>query len=150
MLSVTGTASAHPMPNTLIDVSADSQGTRLLIAVPLPELRLALPAHFPESADRMDEQTRQALTACFNEHFAILSTDGARRAHVVESLRVIESIDPDVGRYRELTLQVWVPASASFDPRSFTLRYDAVMHQVPNHLAIVRVSRGSQHSATTR
>jgi hypothetical protein len=47
-----------------------------------------------------------------------------------------------VGDYEEIRLRLFVPASDVFNPRSFDLHYDAVIHQVPNHFALVRIDRG--------
>jgi hypothetical protein len=142
-LLLTLNASAHPMPNTRIEVSADARGTRLIIAVPVPELRLALPADFPRDADLAAKQTSQALRSYFNAHLAVLSDAGVKQGHVIESMTVSESTDPDIGRYQELALRVWTPAAVNFDPQSFTLEYDAIIHQVPNHSAIVQLERTS-------
>ena len=34
-----------------------------------------------------------------------------------------------------------MPGRTGFDPRRFSLRYDAVIHQVPNHFALVFLDR---------
>jgi hypothetical protein len=61
--------------------------------------------------------------------------------HVIESLTRSEAQNPDVGKYQELRVRIVVPGTAGFDPRRFSLRYDAVIHQVPNHFALVFLDR---------
>ena len=128
------------MPNTVINVSGDERGARLTIAVPVPELRLALPPGVAKDADLGSASSRRALRSYFDSHLSILSAAGAKQAHVIESIELMRSTDPDVGEYQELALQAWVPATPTFDPRAFTLEYDAVIHQVPNHSALVQVT----------
>jgi len=127
-IALVARVSAHPMPNTVIAVSADASAAHLTIAVPVPELRLALTG----------ELSRDALIAYFNQHLTISSFSGTRQAHTIEAVEWSESVDPDVGGYQELTLRVRVPAASGFDPRTFTLHYDAIIHQVPNHFAVVQ------------
>jgi len=131
------------MPNTVIDIAGDERGVRLTIAVPVPELRLALPPDLAQEADLGARSSYQALRSYFDAHLSIVSNAGARQAHVIESIVLTRSTDPDVGPYEELSLQAWVAANATFDPRLFTLEYDAVMHQVPNHSAVVQITPGA-------
>lgn len=130
---------AHPMPNTVIAVSLRDDGAVFDIAVPVPELRLALPQSWPAGANLLAEPQRSAVAAYFSEHFSVRSPAGAPQPHVVESLTLWETADDNVGRYQELRVRMFIPATGAFDPRRFTLVYDAVIHQVPNHFAIVEI-----------
>jgi hypothetical protein len=139
LLSQPGTA--HPMPNTEILVSVDGRGATFEIAVPAPELRLALPREWSRDADLLAEPRRSMLLRYFSDHFALRSDDGRVAAHRIESITRWRASDPDVGEYEEILLRIVVPAGDGFDPRAFALHYDAVIHQVPNHFALVRVDR---------
>jgi hypothetical protein len=132
---------AHPMPNTEIAISPGAGSVVFDIAIPEPELRLALPLSLRHSEDLLVEPQRSALTRYFDEHFSVLTPTGANVPHVIESLTRWEAQNPDVGKYQELRVRIAVPATAGFDPRRFSLRYDAVIHQVPNHFALVFLDR---------
>lgn len=132
--------SAHPLPNTEIVVSLNDGGVRLDIALPVPELRLALPASFPNDGNLLGESQQRALRAYFHEHLSLVSRNGTPQPHVAESISVSQSVDANVGQYQELRVRVWAPATEQFNPRDFTLAYDAIIHQVPNHFAIVKVA----------
>lgn len=134
-------ASAHPMPNTVIAVSLGDEGSRFDIAVPLSELRLALPPTIPSTADPLAEPYRSAVMAYFLSRCLVQSAAGVTQPAVVEALRVVDTHDENVGRYQELHIRLFVAASLTFNPRAFTLAYDAVIHQVPNHFAVVQIVR---------
>jgi hypothetical protein len=135
------TAWAHPMPNSVVAVSLGDEGARFDIAVPIPELRLALPPTIPKTGDLLAEPYRAAVIAYFLHHCAVRSVDGVAQPVVAQALTIDETRDDNVGLYQELRLRLWIRASPSFNPRSFTLLYDAVIHQVPNHFAVVQVVR---------
>jgi hypothetical protein len=144
MLSIgacVASVSAHPMPNTVIAASLNDTGVSLEIAIPLPELRLALPGSIPRTADLLTEPGRSALIAYLQAHCSVQSRSGPPQPAVVQSLALWEARDDNVGLYQELRAQVFFAAIAGFDPRDFTLAYDAVIHQVPNHFALVQIVR---------
>lgn len=132
---------AHPMPGTEIAIGIDGDGARFDIAVPVPELRLALPRQWPRDADLLAEPWRSEVLRYFDAHFGVRARDGSPQGHRIESLRRWRASDPDVGDYEELQLRIVVPAAAGFDAQAFDLHYDAIIHQVPNHFAVVTVAR---------
>jgi HupE / UreJ protein len=142
-VAFTSRAVAHPMPNTVIAVSFAQHGTTLDIAIPLPDLRLAWPGTWPDAqpvgVNLTAEPLRSTLVAYFGAHVSVQSADGVRHPQVMESASLWQAEDADVGAYQELRVRLVVPASPGFDPRAFVLRYDAVIHQVPTHYALVQV-----------
>ena len=138
VLVLGGRTDAHPMPNTVITVVATDGGARLRIAMPVSDLRLALPPRVAGIAHLDAESCRQDVRAYFDAHLAVLSASGDTQAHAIESIAVRRATDVDVGAYEELEMSVWVPATAAFDPTHFRLHYDAIIHQVPNHIAVIQ------------
>jgi hypothetical protein len=132
---------AHPMPNTEIAVSPGPGSVVLDIAIPEPELRLALPPAWGPSTDLLVEPHRSALARYFEEHVVVRTPAGEMVPRVVESLSRWEARSPEVGDYRELRVRIVARGTAQFDPRRFSLHYDAVIHQVPNHFALVYLDR---------
>jgi hypothetical protein len=133
--------SAHPLPNTVIAVSINGDGVSFDVAVPVPELRLALPGSIPKTADLLTEPQRSAVIAYFKAHCSVQSKRDAVQPVVVQSITMWEARDENVGLYQELRARILVAARPDFDPRDFTLRYDAIIHQVPNHFARVQIVR---------
>jgi len=132
---------AHPMPNTEIAISPGAGSVVFDIAIPEPELRLALPPDLRSAADLLVEPQRSALARYFDAHVAVRTPAGANVPQVVESMTRWEAHDADVGAYQELRVRIVAPAADGFDPRHFSLHYDAVIHQVPNHFALVYLDR---------
>lgn len=132
---------AHPMPNTEIAISVDGGSAVFELAIPEPELRLALPKSLERTADLTIEPQRSALARYFDAHLSVSTPSGAPVPHVIRSITLWQAQSPDVGSYEELRVSVVVPEAPGFDPREFTLRYDAVIHQVPNHFALVYLDR---------
>jgi hypothetical protein len=132
---------AHPMPNTEIAISPGASSVVFDIAIPEPELRLALPPDLRQSADLLAEPARSALTRYFDAHVSVRTPAGTVVPHNVEAFSRWETQSPEVGAYQELRVRIRAPETAGFDPRHFSLHYDAVIHQVPNHYALVYLDR---------
>ena len=132
---------AHPMPNTEIAISVGAGSAVFDIAIPEPELRLALPPSWGRSGDLLAEPHRTALVDYFDAHVSVRTAAGATVPHVVQSLARWEAHDANVGNYEELRVRILAPETAGFDPHRFSLHYDAVIHQVPNHFALVYLDR---------
>ena len=138
--SGTATSALHPMPNTVIAVSVDDGGVTLDIAVPMPELRLAMQVEWPGTASALGDEQRAAFTRYFLRHVGVRSTQGVTHPVSVRSMTVWEAADANVGRYQELRLRMFALAGNGLNARDFTLEYDAVIHQVPNHFALVQIT----------
>jgi hypothetical protein len=85
-LMFTVTARSHPMPNGAIEIGLADAGARFDIAVPLPELRLALPRELAREADLLAEPQRAALLRYFDAHFTVCSSDGRPWRHQLISI----------------------------------------------------------------
>ena len=138
---ISAQALAHPMPNTEISISLGADSAVFDVAVPAPELRLALPQSWARTADLLSEPQRSAVAQYFDAHFSVQAAGGVEVPHVVRSITRWEAHDPNVGSYEELRVRVETPPAPGFDPRNFSLQYSAVIHQVPNHFALVYLNR---------
>ena len=132
---------AHPMPNTEIAISLGADSAVFELAIPEPELRLALPQSWGRTADLLAEPQRSWLSRYFDAHFSMLTTTGAIVPHVIQSITRWQAQNADVGEYEELRVRIVAPRMVGFDPHRFSLHYDAVIHQVPNHFALVYLNR---------
>lgn len=138
---------AHPMPNTVIAVRIDEAFVTLHLAIPLPELRLAMREQWPQAQALVDtggcvalgRMAALAVRGYMQQHLVIRSGRGAVQAWALDSLELWATTDENVGRYQELRATIHVPATADFNPRHFELAYDGVIHQVPNHFALVQL-----------
>jgi len=120
---------AHPMPNTDIAIRLGDTTIFVEIRVPLPELSLAL----------ANVQDREAVKAYFRKHMRFVSATHGPQPYEIDDVQFTAANDRFVGRYQELSLNIHVPVTSGFNPRSFWLAYDAVIHQVPTHFALVKI-----------
>jgi hypothetical protein len=135
---------AHPMPNTEIIVSLNDSSVQLEIKIPVPELLLAFSQNEQITAENLMTDSRGFIENYFREHLKILSNNGIEQTYEIKSLAMAKNTDEFVGEYQELDLKVEMPVREGFNPHDFVLKYDAVIHQVANHFALVKVISDSQ------
>lgn len=128
----------HPMPNTAIALRLNDGGVLLQVAIPLPELRLAMQQDWPEQA-REDAPPLDAIAQYVRRHFQLRALSGAAIPYAVQSMTIWDAADENVGAYQEFRASILAPAVNGFDTRHFILEYDAVIHQIPNHFALVEI-----------
>lgn len=133
-------AQAHPMPNSEIGVGLNDTSVQLKIKIPVPELLLAFPKNEPITAENLLNDSRGFTENYFKEHLKIFSKDDIEQSYDIKSLAIVKSSDEFVGEYQELDLKIEMPVREGFNPYNFVLKYDAVIHQVPNHFALVKIT----------
>ena len=132
---------AHPMPNTDIAIRLNESQIALEIKIPAPEFVLGFPKSEAVTGENLLSESREKVEAYFKRHLKILSESGVAQDYNIASLTVDTNADEFVGVYQELIAKFEVPVRGSFNPRDFLLAYDGVIHQVPNHFAVVRVTQ---------
>lgn len=141
-----GSVQAHPMPDTQIFVARNAQGITFVIRIPMDDVRLALPsgdaqALSPDIAKTgvLSGQDIRILRRYMTEHMALL-VNGQMLPLAIHGIEIARDHDADVGDYTQLV----VDAQASLTrPVSAALAYDAVIHRIANHRAIVRKEDGT-------
>ena len=139
---------AHPMPNTEIGIGLDDASVRLEVKIPVPELLLAFPKSEPITAENLLTDSRGFVENYFREHLKILSKDGVEQPYDIKSLAIAKSTDEFVGEYQEFVLRIETRVREGFTPHDFVLQYDAVIHQVPNHFALVKITSDFNNGIT--
>ena len=129
------------MPNTDIAVRLDESRVALEIKIPVPDFVLGFPKSEDVTPENLLVQSREKVEAYFKRHLKILSKSGAAQDYNITSLSVDGNTDEFVGDYQELIAEFAVPVRDDFNPHDFFLAYDAVIHQVPNHFALVRITQ---------
>ena len=132
---------AHPMPSSLVVLDLQPGGVAAELQLPLSELEPAFGhgiAHHPEQAATA---WGTALRAYLARHVRPVAPDGRPWTVRVGELRVHAAEQTTTGPYQELTAQLWLQPPAGASPRTFTLRYDVILHQVVTHVALVSVRR---------
>ena len=135
-------ARAHPLPSTEIRIAVAGDELQLAIALPWPELLLALPQAGGKSAQTLTSRQEAALRAYFEKHLALASSAKQAIAYRITEMALAPASQEHVRAYMELRLGIVAPFKADAMPTSIILGYDAVIHQVPNHRAVVRWADG--------
>ena len=109
-------ATAHPMPNSTVELRRSPGGLEATVTMPASELEAALGR--PVAGDA-------ALEAYLRAHVSLATTDGRALPMVITKVKAEGGDHPAV------------TASLRVEGQSVSLRYDAVTHKVASHYALV-------------
>lgn len=141
---LTATAVAHPLPNSLVTVRPGFGRITFEIHTPAPDLAIAMRTDRSVTVINATTVGRYYL-----RHVALADGVGRPVPLKITAARLIDATDPDVGRYSEWRVFIAAPAMPGGGSQ-FVLSYDAVIHQIPNHVAFVRIEAGPGCAAGPR
>jgi len=134
-------AMAHPMPASVVKLSVLEKSIKGEAKMPLPELESAI----GKSINGIDNAFfRQYFTA----HIRAV-TNGKYWHTTIGSLSVAATQDSTVGKYQQVIVQFTLTPDDVNDLRQFTFDYDAIIHQVVTHKALVLVEQDWQNGIQT-
>jgi hypothetical protein len=133
------TATAHPMPNSVVLLHVHGDRIEADVQIPLVELQAAYGHAVNDSSAGLVARLGPQLRAYLQQHIRAESPDHRAWNVTVGALAVHETQNAINGVYRELVAQVRLVPSTGADVRRFTFRYDAVVHQVVTHTILVSV-----------
>ncbi len=132
MLFCGSKAIAHPMPSSIVQLSVLDKHINGEARMPLIELANAV------GDNRVTNLNDPFFKPYFKNHIEATS-EGATWNTNIESINVLSDKDPNVGTYQEVVVLFTLTPSDPRYLRAFTLNYDAVIHQVVTHSALVYV-----------
>lgn len=132
-------ATAHPMPNSVVQLSVHPHRIDAELQIPLFELQSAWGHAVNDSSAGLVARLGPQLRAYLKTHIRPQSPDGRFWTVSVGQMTVHETQNPVNGVYRELTAQVQMIPPAGNDVRQFKFYYDVVLHQVMTHVILVSV-----------
>jgi hypothetical protein len=131
----------HPMPATqlLMDVSEDDIHAELRL--PLNELQLAVGNARDVSTHTESLAARDSawLAAYVLSHMHPVSEDNVPWAIIIERMQVSKAAQDGTGSFDQLILKLQMQPPAGKSARDFLLYYDAIIHQVVTHKALVAI-----------
>lgn len=127
------------MPDTQITVARNARALAFIAQVPLSELLLTLPPEMPNDARLLLGNNMSVLRAYFVRHVHLSTGDGVRVPLAIRSIRLNRERDANVGSYAELQVTITALIGGQVP---VSLAYDAVLHRVANHRALVTDSSG--------
>ena len=134
-------AEAHPYPNSVISLGVEEHVISLDIGIPAPELMHVLTGDANAGAGAFLSSRAEELRSYLAAHIALQTETGLVLPVLVRSMSLEKASDTDAGEYEQFRFKLDAPVPAGVDARSFQLRYDAVIHQIPNHFALARIDR---------
>ncbi len=133
-----GPSLSHALPDTVITIRDYGRDLEMNVMVPMAELLLALPTSARLTGADVIIKERRLLDDYFRDHLFVLPNGEAPLRFTIRSVESTTVQDEHVGRFELLTLTIIFPRRTSF-----MLRYDAVMHHIPNHRTEVRWLRSN-------
>lgn len=130
---------AHPMPNSVVLLDIHPRRVDAELQLPIAELQYAFGQLLGAHPETIVQRYGPELRAYLGQHVRPRSPDGRPWTVRVGQLRVDSTAQAATGPYLEViaNLQLLPPPGAS--PRTFTFDYDAIIHQVVTHVALVAV-----------
>lgn len=126
----------HPYPDSAIDIRMNGEGVSLDFSIPAPELVLAMTGKRQQDAKQFLEGNLPALRAYLADHIAVIGESGAPLGLELGPVTLERASDSHVGTYDVFRFNA--VASAGSDLKSLSLRYDAIIREIPSHAAEVR------------
>lgn len=131
-------APAHPMPGT--KVLLDVRETAINAELSIPAANLAEASGIDINArTRLSAADSAGLASYLRDHMRPATPDGVPWTVEIGDMRLDYPDRTATGYYKELVVQAVLTPPPGVDMRRFVLGYDAVIHKVVTHIAIVSV-----------
>ncbi|WP_370181977.1 HupE/UreJ family protein [Rhodococcus wratislaviensis] len=134
-----GTAQAHVLPTTTIELDVHAAEIDAALTIPLSDLEAASGIDLGSGSQSDVDAHSSELLDYLEDHFAPTALDGRPWAVTFDELTVGSSEDLGTGIYDTVTTTAHLVPPAGADERSFDLGYDAVIHRVVTHVVMVTV-----------
>ena len=139
VLALGGRGLAHPMPSSAVVLDVHDRAVRAELQLPLSELGLALKQDLLGNPETVLAAHRAEFVHYLPQHVRPVSPDGRPWQVRVDELHVSQAEQTATGAYQELVATLTLTPPSGESTRVFTLNYDAVIHQVVTHTALVSV-----------
>jgi hypothetical protein len=132
-------AAAHPMPHSVLLLDVHETSVTAELALPIDDFSRASGIDLADTtAAELPEQTapiRDYLAA----HLLPTTVQGKAWTVAFGDVTIGQAEQSASGPYRELTVHATLTPPSGGDPRRFLLDYDAIVHQVVTHTALVSI-----------
>lgn len=134
LLLTLGTALAHPMPSTVVTLSVEEKNISGEARIPLPELGSAV------GDDRVTNLKDPFFITYFQQHIQAVTAGKAWTTHL-EGIGLSSENDPEHGNIQMAVVQFTLTPTTQQYLHHFTFYYDAVIHQVVTHSALIYIQQ---------
>ena len=140
-------ASAHSMPQSLVQLDFLRDAVAMDLTLPLNELELGFKQPLMDAPEQAAERHGPSLRRYIREHVQLLSPDGQEWSVEVGELGFKPAETGQEFSVPDLLAHVVLRPPAGAPLRVFTLNYSVITHEVMSHIALVSV-RNDWNSAT--
>jgi hypothetical protein len=130
---------AHQQPTTIVLLDVSSEKVRAELQIPLSELELAFGHAVASDPNALMRDLQPQFADYLIAHVRATSAENRAWSVAVAGMRIEDVEQTQSGAYREVTVNLVLTPPAGADTRRFVLNYDAVMHQVVTHKALVSI-----------
>lgn len=138
-LAATIPAPAHQQPTTLVLLNTHADGVDMSLHVPLSELELAFGHGVNQQPPRPLAEWSEDFRRYLRSHIQPQTDGGLPWTVEVRQLQLGESEQSPSGPFQEVFVKLSLTPPPGASARRFTLRYDAILHQVVTHKTMVSV-----------
>lgn len=124
---------AHPMPNTVVNLSIGEKSIQGEAKMPLLDLQSAMGSTRSDVKDAF-------FSSYFTNHIKAISANQAWTT-TINTIELTTDTDEMVGRYQEVLVHFTMAPPAIPNWRQFTFDYNAIIHQVVTHKIIVFIQQ---------
>ena len=130
---------AHMQPTTIVLLDVSHEKVDAEMQVPLNELELAFGHGVTENTDTLTQRLEPQLKDYLISHVRPTTAQNQPWSVEVAEMSVGKAEQTQSGACQEITFHLVLTPPAGADTRRFVLNYDAVMHQVVTHKALVSI-----------
>jgi hypothetical protein len=129
------------MPNSLILLNIQNEQVKIELQLPVQEFELAYGQNLKGIDSYFIESNKDRLTHYILSHVA-LNTQNEKKWNITVADIRLDSVQSEFnGVYKELIYELTCNPIDPKNVRQFTLYYDAIIHQVVTHFAIVKINQ---------
>lgn len=139
MFFVVMTGAAHQLPTSVLLFDVKTKGIAAELQVPFDELQLSIRKFISSPNDSLTEAQRNDIEAYLRAHFYLMTANKLQWKMQVRAMQFGKAELSAKGKYKVLNVSLWLEAPKGCSVRQFSVYYDAVMHQIAEHQALVAV-----------
>lgn len=135
------------MPHSVLLLDVRPNGIACELQLPLGQLEMAWGVDLHSNPAGMVERFGPRLSEYIRAHLRPIADNGKPWRVTIDGMELKKAEQTETGPYREITMQLWLEPPLGTSTRHFTLYYDAIIHQVVTHRALVAIRRDWDNGA---
>lgn len=134
-------AFAHPFDNATLAFAVADNKVSCQLRIPLEQLQFAVDFNVTSNTDVLLKNHSNDLQNYIEKHFQIKGESGTFWQMKILNVRIENTSDKTVKLHKDIFLEIVFQPNQKERTRIFTIYYDAVIHQLITHKAIVSINQ---------